>query len=217
VSRPTRKLKKNYKVFCEGDTEYNYIEGLKKQRTLHIKIKAIDMDGGGYKNFLKKIKQESEANCLAKFILIDGDRALNDNKEKKNLMDIIKYCKVQNDSKRCPHILIVNHPDFEYVACSHSTHFGEQNTSVFIRDQLNYNSVDEFKSDVNVYTKLTKGDNSIDNMLYLLKAKPHVIKNVIKKAKEQFSILVTGPTWVDEAFGKKGSNIEDFFGVINML
>lgn len=204
-------------MFCEGETEYYYIEGLKKQRKLQIKIKTIDMNGGGYKNFLRKIKQESEANCLAKFILIDGDRAVNDLTEKKNLMDIIDYCKVQNDSKRCPHILIINHPDFEYVGCSHSIHFRGQNTSVFIRDQFNCNSVDDFKKDVNVYSKLTKGDNSIDNMLNLLKTKPHVIRNVIKKTREQFSILVTGPIWDNEAFGKKGSNIEDLFGVIDMF
>ena len=45
MSRPNRQLRKSYKVFCEGDTEYNYIEGLRKQRRLHIRIKTIDMQG----------------------------------------------------------------------------------------------------------------------------------------------------------------------------
>ena len=42
MSRPNRQLRKSYKVFCEGDTEYNYIEGLRKQRRLHIRIKTIE-------------------------------------------------------------------------------------------------------------------------------------------------------------------------------
>lgn len=217
MSRPNRQLRKSYKVFCEGDTEYNYIEGLRKQRRLHIRIKTIDMQGGGYKNFLRKIRQESEANCLAKFILIDGDRAENDELEKKNLLDIINYCKVQNESKRCPHILIVNHPDFEYVGCSHSIRFRGQNTNAFIKDQFNYNSLDEFKSDNNIFAVLTKGDNSIDNMLNALRTKPHVVKNTIRKAKELFSVAVEGPILDDESFGKKGSNMEDFYKVINMF
>ena len=47
MSRPNRQLRKSYKVFCEGDTEYNYIEGLRKQRRLHIRIKTIDMQQDG--------------------------------------------------------------------------------------------------------------------------------------------------------------------------
>ena len=204
-------------MFCEGDTEYNYIEGLRKQRRLEIKIKTIDMQGGGYKNFLKKIRQESDANCLAKFILIDGDRAANDKTEKNDLLDILNYCKIQNDSKRCPHILIVNHPDFEYVGCSHSLHFRGQNTSMFIMNQLRYGSLDDFKRDNKIFAVLTSGDNSIANMINALKAKPHVIINKIKKAREPFSVIVEGPTLDNESFGKKGSNMEDFYTVLSMF
>ncbi len=218
MSRPKRQLKKNYKVFCEGDTEFYYIEGFRKQHKLLIKIKTIDMEGGGYKNFLAKIKQESDSNCLAKFIVIDGDRAYNDGNEKANLEEIIRYCKVQNDSKRCPHVLIINYPDFEYVGCSHSEMFnGQQNTSVFIERVFNFPSVSDFKKNDKVYAFLTKGNNSVENMITALRSKSHYITNEIKPLREPFSISVDGPIYNAEAFGKKGSNFEDFFKVINMF
>ena len=77
--------------------------------------------------------------------------------------------------------------------------------------------MDEFKGDNNIFAVLTKGDNSIDNMLNALRTKPHVVKNKISKARELFSVAVEGPILDDESFGKKGSNMEDFYKVINMF
>ena len=49
------------------------------------------MKGGGYSNFLKQIKTDGTANCLAKFIIIDGDKAIADDSEKKNLQELLLY------------------------------------------------------------------------------------------------------------------------------
>ena len=83
MSRPERKLKKRFVVFCEGDTEYNYMDKMRKRNDVQIALKPINMHGGGYSNFLKKIKTESQTNCLAKFIIVDADRLIKQYEDKK--------------------------------------------------------------------------------------------------------------------------------------
>lgn len=82
MSRPKRKLQKRFVVFCEGDTEYNYIDKIRKRQDVQIALKPINMHGGGYTNFLRKIKIESQTNCLAKFIIVDADRLVKHYEEK---------------------------------------------------------------------------------------------------------------------------------------
>ena len=74
MSRKTRVLQKRFAVFCEGDTEYNYIDKMRKNQGVELVLKPINMHGGGYSNFLQKIKTESQSNYLAKFIIMDADR-----------------------------------------------------------------------------------------------------------------------------------------------
>ena len=74
MSRKTRVLRKRFAVFCEGDTEYNYIDKMRKNQGVELVLKPINMHGGGYSNFLQKIKTESQSNYLAKFIIMDADR-----------------------------------------------------------------------------------------------------------------------------------------------
>lgn len=46
MSRKPRAIKKNFKVFCEGDTEYNYIDEMRRQKKLSIALKPVNMRGG---------------------------------------------------------------------------------------------------------------------------------------------------------------------------
>ena len=71
MSRKPRTTKKNFKVFCEGDTEYNYIDEMRRQKKLSISLKPVNMRGGGYSNFLEQIKTDGTTNCLAKFIIVE--------------------------------------------------------------------------------------------------------------------------------------------------
>lgn len=75
MSRPKRKVEKSFKIFCEGDTEFNYFEYIRKNKKASLAIKPVNMKGGGYANFLNRLKEDANSNCLAKFIIIDGDRA----------------------------------------------------------------------------------------------------------------------------------------------
>ncbi len=74
MSRRERVLKKRYAVFCEGDTEYNYIDKMRKNQGVELVLKPINMHGGGYSSFLAQIKKEAQTNYLAKFIIVDADR-----------------------------------------------------------------------------------------------------------------------------------------------
>lgn len=69
MSRKERKVGKVFKVFCEGDTEYNYIDEMRRQLKLSIALKPINMRGGGYSSFLEDIRVDSNTNCVAKFIV----------------------------------------------------------------------------------------------------------------------------------------------------
>lgn len=60
MSRPTRILQKRFVVFCEGDTEYNYIDRMRKNQGVQLVLKPINMHGGGYSNFKNWVKYQDE-------------------------------------------------------------------------------------------------------------------------------------------------------------
>ena len=43
MSRKERVLKKRYAIFCEGDTEYNYIDKMRKNQGVELVLKPINM------------------------------------------------------------------------------------------------------------------------------------------------------------------------------
>lgn len=213
MSRKTRKTKKNFKVFCEGDTEYNYIDEMRQQKKLSITLRPVNMKGGGYSNFLEQVKTDGTTNCLAKFIMIDGDRAVTDDSEKKNLRELLEYCILQNQSGRIPHFLIVDYPDFEYIACLHVPKYKGQDTAQYICKELGYRNVNEFKADKKVYTVLNTGKNSYSLMLSFLRKNNCFVVNNYSINKKQYEIKAsTIYDW--ENLGRKGSNINEFFEVV---
>lgn len=214
MSRKIRTSRKNFKVFCEGDTKYHYIDEMRRQERLSITLKPVNMKGGGYRNFLEQVKTDGNANCLAKFIIIDGDRAVVEDGEKKNLRELLDYCILQNQSGRIPHFLIVNHPDFEYIACLHTPKYKGQNVTQYLIKELGYKSIDEFKADKKIFQFLNTNKNSYALMLSSLKRKNCFITNNYKINKKQFEIEIT--TIYDwDKLRNKGSNINEFFEVIN--
>lgn len=214
MSRKVRTTKKIFKVFCEGDTEHNYIDEMKRQRKLSIAIKPVNMKGGGYINFLDQLKTDSNSNSLAKFIIVDGDLVLKDEGEKKNFKELFNYCMLKNKSGRIPHFLIVNFPDFEYLACLHTPQYKNQNTPQYIIKNMGYQSLDEFKADKKVYSVLNTNENSYEIMLAALPKKRCLIENVYKINKTQYEIAINSKCdW--EKLGLRGSNIHELFEILN--
>ena len=164
------------------------------------------MKCGGYSNFLEQVKTDGTTNCLAKFIIIDGDRAIVEDGERKNLRELLEYCILQNRSGRIPHFLIVDYPDFEYVACLHTPRYQGQNVAQYIIKELGYKSIDEFKADKKVYNVLNTNGNSYEIMLSLLRKENCFVINNYSISKKQYEIKIT--TIYDwEKLGRKSSNI----------
>ena len=214
MSRKPRTTKKNFKVFCEGDTEYNYIDEMRRQKKLSIALKPVNMRGGGYSNFLEQIKTDGTTNCLAKFIIVDGDRAIADESEKKKLRELLEYCVLQNKNERIPHFLIVDSPDFEYIACLHTPKYKGQSVAQYIVKELGYKNVDEFKANEKVYNVLNTNGNSYERMLSSLKKDNCFVINSYSISKKQYEIKVSSTCdW--GKLGRRGSNINEFFEVIS--
>ena len=70
MSRKTRVLQKRFAVFCEGDTEYNYIDKMRKNQGVELVLKPIHMYGGGYSNFLQVIKSGLRPTALLRIATV---------------------------------------------------------------------------------------------------------------------------------------------------
>jgi len=214
LSRPERKLQKRFVVFCEGDTEYNYIDKMRKQQDVQIALKPINMHGGGYTNFLKKIKMESQTNCLAKFIIVDADRLMKHYEEKDSFWQLAEYCKLQNKKGVIPHFLIVNNPDFEYAACLHVPEYRGQDVTRFLQTVLGFQSLEQFKKNTDVYGCLNSGERSYQILLERIKGKDKFIKNIYSVKKKNFEITINRTDIIWELLNRKDSNLEEFFDII---
>lgn len=154
-------------------------------------IRPINMKGGGYANFLDQIKEDANSNCLAKFIVIDGDRALSFPGELDVLKGIIDYCKKQNSSKRTPHILIIDYPDFEYVACLHTYAYKGQKVEQYIKREFGYRDVDAFKADDKVFKVLVEsGKGSIEQLINSVNHATAIVNNDFSINKSKYEIFV---------------------------
>ena len=215
MSRPKRTFRKKFIVFCEGDTEYNYFDAIRSRQGTELSVKPIDMEGGGYKNFLKKIKTEGKDNCLAKFIIVDGDRVVKESGEKKNLQELIDYCCQQNKNGKTPHFLIVDCPDFEYVACLHFEKYKGQQPKAFIEKELGYKSLDDFKADKEVYRKLNQSEVVSTQLMCDKASKAQAfVRNTYKIKKSVFEIIVEDTKYDWDLIAKRGTNINELFDII---
>lgn len=215
MSRKQRVLKKRYAIFCEGDTEYNYTDKMRKKQGVELVLKPINMHGGGYSNFLRQIRKESQTNYLAKFIIMDADRIVSVPGEKENFLKLMEYCRIQNDKGNTPLFVIADNPDFEYVACLHDTDYKGQDTKSYIVKTWGYKDLDAFKNDTEVYDFLNIGKKSLENLLGSIRRQEKLVKNRYEIKKKTFDISIKSTIFDHEMLGQRASNIEEFFDVID--
>ena len=213
MSRKVRDLRKRFIVFCEGDTEYNYVDHMRLNQGVELALKPINMGGGGYASFLDAIKSEASNNCLAKFVIIDFDRVLKHPGEKPKFIDIINYCKLQNEHGKIPHFVIVDNPDFEYVSCLHIEGYNGQNVKQYIEKTLGFIDLDKFKAKEDIYEYLNSNNNSYNLMLERLNKKLVTNTYTIDKTNMDIQVSDTQVDWDNER--QRGSNINEFFDVID--
>ena len=215
MSRRQRVLKKRYAIFCEGDTEYNYTDKMRKKQGVELILKPINMHGGGYSNFLRQIKKESQTNYLAKFIIVDADRIVKVPGEKENFMKLLEYCRIQNDKGNTPLFIIADNPDFEYVACLHDADYKGQDTGNYIVKTWGYKNLDDFKNDTEVYGFLNTGEKSFEHLLDIIRKQDKLVKNRFEIRKKTFDISIKSTVFNQDMLDQRGSNIEEFFDVID--
>ncbi|MFI3214626.1 MAG: hypothetical protein R3Y24_15020 [Eubacteriales bacterium] len=168
MSRPTRILQKKFVVFCEGDTEYNYI-----------------------------------------------DRILTNQGEWEQFKKLYEYCYMQNKTGNTPLFLIANNPNFEYVACLHSSDYKGQDEKKFITLGLGATNIAIFKGNSEIYNFLNQGNLSYEIMMKALEKKEKLISNKYEIKKKNFEIAITKTTYNIAMNGKRCSNMEEFFKVID--
>lgn len=118
---------------------------------------------------------------------------------------------MQNTSKKIPHFLILDNPDFEYIACLHMENYHGQDVRRYLEQEAG--DIAKFKAMKDVYSYLNSRDNSYKLMLSRLKKKIVVNKYQINKAGFEVKISAMEITWENE--DEKGSNINEFFEVID--
>ncbi len=215
MSRKQRVLKKRYAIFCEGDTEYNYTDKMRKKQGVELVLKPINMHGGGYSSFLRQIKKESQTNYLAKFIIVDADRIVSVPGEKEKLLELLEYCRIQNDKGNIPIFVIADNPDFEYVACLHDPEYKGHDTKSYIVKTWGYKNLEAFKNDTEVYEFLNSGKKSFENLLGIIRGQDKLVKNQYEIKKKTFDISIKSTIFNQDMLERRGSNIEEFFDVID--
>ncbi|SDB51522.1 RloB domain-containing protein [Butyrivibrio sp. INlla16] len=214
MSRKQRVLKKRYAIFCEGDSEYNYIEKMRKNQGVELVLKPINMHGGGYSNFLRQIKKESQTNYLAKFIIVDADRIETVPGEKEHFIELMNYCQLQNQKGNIPHFVIADNPDFEYAACLHDSKYNGQNTKTYIEKDWGYKAIEIFKADKNIYDFLNSQSRVYTNLLDAIRGQKKLVCNEYEIKKKSFDIVIKKAVLDFNSLAHKGTNIEEFFDVI---
>ena len=215
MSRKERALKKRFAIFCEGDTEYNYIDKMRKNQGVELVLKPINMHGGGYTSFLTQIKKEAQSNYLAKFIIIDADRMVNVAGEKENFQKLLDYCKLQNEKGNTPHFVIADNPDFEYVSCLHDSDYKGQDVKGYITKTWGFKDISAFKSNEEVYDFLNTGKKSYKNLISVIKKQKKLVSNQYDIKKKTFDISIKQTDYNPDLLAQKNSNIEEFFEVID--
>ena len=215
MSRPQRILRKRFVIYCDGDTEYNYVNQMRVKQGVDLALKPINMAGGGYTKFLEVIKSDAKNNCLAKFIIIDADRAAANQGERRSLEALLAYCILQHSKGTIPHFLILNSPDFEYVACLHDPKYKGESTESYIRSKWGFSSLNAFKSETKVYDLLNSSGRSFEKMLDIIRNGRHILINTFVINKKHYDVKITKTKLNPEEFWSRGSNLFEFFDVID--
>lgn len=148
-------------------------------------------------------------------MIIDADRIVKHPGEKQKFKELLDYCSVQNQRGKIPHFLIVNNPDFEYIACLHDSSYKGEDTVRYIKDVFGLSNVQAFKGMSEIYAFLNQNGRSYQNMLTYLSDKKKLIRNKYTVKKKTFEITIhkTETDW--DMLHTKNSNMEEFFDVID--
>lgn len=221
-SRPKRASAKRFVVYCEGETELNYVNGLKAwlqtvDDSIHIRIDSVCVGGGGYKKMLEKLRTEPDSNCIARLVMLDYDRCLNDVAEREVFRKLIQLSKSTADrGRRVPIILVVSNKDFEYALCCHDPKYSDGKTDTFLCAEWGYKDVSKCKADKKVWDKAHTAARSHEVAIEHLRYRPKLVENLIKTDKKALKVVLKEVDLRVENELAPTSNLKDLFTVLLM-
>lgn len=207
-------LKKTLLVLCEGQTEYNYYNSYRKNKSFSFSFKPVDVAGGGYAKMLKEIKQSSPHGVVARFVLLDLDRYFMHSSEQQVLNQIVAYIQVQNKNGN-PIFLVLSNPDFdEFVLLHDKLYSGNKNSYL---PSVGYQSISDLKADSKVYEKFNnKATGRSDTIALRRLNQATAVKNIFTFTKSNFALNNKLNTFPNN-FVVRTSNIADLYDVIDKL
>ena len=216
--RQKRQFAKNFIVYCEGDTERHYIDGMRRwlhevDSNAHVRITPIDVGGGGYGAILHRLKKDSDSNCLARFVLVDFDRYRGVEGEAIAFKRLVEYSN-NSRGKLSPCILVVSNKNFEYTLCFHDERYKGQDATAHLRSSWGYRTLDDCKADVGVWDRAHRGARGHDKALNCMEGRHLVLENTIVVDPKHFGITLKRVRFDESCEHILGVNLGDLFKVV---
>lgn len=159
-------------VLTEGQTEKNYLKELKnKLLDSSFKLEIENICNGNYASFLDKIA-EYRGMETPTLIVVDLDRAANDDAELKHLKELIdKLVKINKQNN-----IFLTYPNFETFLSAHFDPFCND-----LKGKLGFRNSDEIKSRTDILDKIENHGGNFKN------TKKHFSDNNLFYNKSDFS------------------------------
>ena len=216
--RLKRKLEKRIVVYCEGQTEKHYMNGLrawlaKKDPSTKVKIETVDIKGGGYKAVLNKLRVEPDSNCIARLVVVDFDRYINIPEEREAFKQLLAFSCL-SVRRQVPVVLVVSNANFEYPLCCHDRKYQSGDTAAFLESEWGYGKLDDVKADEGIWRKAHEQGRSHDAAIRALAKRPELIRNDLKITKSTFSVNLSKVEFDEDCVSAQCSNMKDLFRIV---
>lgn len=204
----------NITIICEGNTEYNYLSGLKRHTKSILNVVPMNANGGSYSNVLKRLKQLSPVGTVARFAAIDFDRYLTVESEDKHFQELLNYC--ENEQKKGnPTFLIVSNPDFDVYVLHHDSKYKNQDKLIFLENNYRYKNLSEFKNDDKIFEKFNPSLNEYKNYCSSVITNHLVVKNKYTFDKQTYNFKKMGIVFNPDNSVYRLSNMKDLIDLLD--
>ena len=95
------------------------------------------------------------------------------------------------------------------------TEYNRQEVTRFLQTVLGFQSLEHFKKNTGVYECLNNGERSYQVLLQRVRGKEKFVKNTYSMKKKGFEVTISQTSVDGELLDCKGSNMEEFFDVID--
>lgn len=220
-SRRARVLTKKVTVFCEGKTEARYVGGLRRwlasnHPEVRLSVECVDVGGGGYAEFAKRLKLEPDSNCVARVVLLDYDRCLSLPGEEAAFRKLVEASE-ESKKRIVPLILVVSNESFEYALCCHDPDYGDGNPSGFLIGHWGYSDSDDVKSDEGVWNKAHSGARGHGVAVSRLEGRSQVMNYDLTWKKNEQRIELRAVDYEPDNSTSRCSNLSDMFKVLGVV